>query len=111
MTDYSNLKLTKARGYREFYEGHIDGVWFTYTPSLTQEVAEVQWLVPEDVDVEKKINNEEWKKAAFFRIKNSINYGYKFEKERPVSFLNGEDFNIKWNKKNRTLTIKEKTNE
>ena len=109
--EYANLELKKSRGYREFYEGYIDGVWFMYTPSLTQEVGKIEYLVPEDPDVYEKITNKKWAKAAYWRIINSVNYGYKKQRWRPTSFLDGEDYTIRWSKKDNTLTIKEKNND
>tara|TARA_Y100000361_G_scaffold153982_1_gene177569 strand:+ start:274 stop:702 length:429 start_codon:yes stop_codon:yes gene_type:complete len=105
--EHANLELKKKRGYREYWEGHIDGVWFIFTPSLLGEVHKIEYVVPEDPTVREKINNKKWAKASYWRIINSVKYGRKWEKHRPTSFLNEKGrHKIKWDDKNHILTIK-----
>jgi len=105
--EYSDLKLKKSRGYREYWEGHIDGVWFIFTPSLLGEVHKIEFVVREDPYVKEKINNKKWAKAAYWRIVNSVEYGRKWD-HRPIRFINEKGgHKIKWDKENNILTIKE----
>jgi hypothetical protein len=44
--EHANLKLKKKRGYREYWEGQVDGVSFIFTPSLLGEVHKIEFVVP-----------------------------------------------------------------
>ena len=104
--EHANLKLKKSRGYREYWEGKIDGVTFVFTPSLFDEAHQIAFVVPENPTIKEKVDNKKWAKAAYWRIVNSVKYGRKWEGNRPRSFLNeiGES-KITWNEEDHILTI------
>tara|TARA_R110000751_G_scaffold13259_4_gene44654 strand:+ start:570 stop:968 length:399 start_codon:yes stop_codon:yes gene_type:complete len=103
----NNLELKKEKGLREFWEGKVDGVSFVYTPSIMGQSNEITFLIFEDTENIKKIEDKAWMEKAYWRVVNSIGAGDKWRKElhKAKAYNKNHGYQVKW--KDNQISIKE----